>query len=190
MITITKNAQEYLFNLLLKKEKGTQIRVFVFNPGSENAECGISYCPPKKIKITDYVLRFKKFFVYIDQESLPYLKKSKINIIEDQLSSTLTLDAPYAKILQYPRNSTLKEKIQYFIQLKINPKLESHGGSINLIDIKNNYAILEFKGGCSGCSMAEITFKENIEKQLKKEFKELQGVLDKTEHIHGKHSYY
>jgi Fe/S biogenesis protein NfuA len=52
------------------------------------------------------------------------------------------------------------------------------------------YAILQFGGGCNGCSMVDVTLKEGIEKQLLAEFPELKGVRDLTEHQRGEHSYY
>ena len=55
---------------------------------------------------------------------------------------------------------------------------------------EDGYAILQFGGGCNGCSMVDVTLKEGIEKQLLNEFPELNGVRDLTEHQRGEHSYY
>ncbi|MEC8451091.1 MAG: Fe-S biogenesis protein NfuA, partial [Pseudomonadota bacterium] len=46
MITISEEAQAHFVKLLSKQESGTNIRVFVVNPGTSSAECGVSYCPP------------------------------------------------------------------------------------------------------------------------------------------------
>ena len=46
MIRISDSAQAHFAKLLANQEEGTQIRVFVINPGTPNAECGVSYCPP------------------------------------------------------------------------------------------------------------------------------------------------
>ena len=53
MIRITDSAQEHFSKLLSKQEDGTQIRVFVINPGTPTAECGVSYCPPDAVEATD-----------------------------------------------------------------------------------------------------------------------------------------
>lgn len=42
MITITESAQSHFQKLLSNQEEGTQIRVFVINPGTPTAECGVS----------------------------------------------------------------------------------------------------------------------------------------------------
>ncbi|SQD00967.1 putative thioredoxin-like protein [Escherichia coli] len=63
--------------------------------------------------------------------------------------------------------------------------------SRSLMEItEDGYAILQFGGGCNGCSMVDVTLKEGIEKQLLNEFPELKGVRDLTEHQRGEHSYY
>ena len=65
------------------------------------------------------------------------------------------------------------------------------GGRVSLMEITDEgYAILQFGGGCNGCSMVDVTLKEGIEKQLLAEFPELKGVRDLTEHQRGEHSYY
>ena len=46
MIRISDAAQAHFAKLLANQEEGKQIRVFVINPGTPNAECGVSYCPP------------------------------------------------------------------------------------------------------------------------------------------------
>ena len=59
------------------------------------------------------------------------------------------------------------------------------------LEIKDGVAILQFGGGCNGCSMVDFTLKEGIEKQLLEQFPgELTGVKDATEHQAGDHSYY
>ncbi len=70
-------------------------------------------------------------------------------------------------------------------------QLAGHGGRVSLMEItEDGYAILQFGGGCNGCSMVDVTLKEGIEKQLLNEFPELKGVRDLTEHQRGEHSYY
>ncbi|SUC29323.1 Fe/S biogenesis protein nfuA [Providencia rettgeri] len=79
-----------------------------------------------------------------------------------------------------------------FLQSQINPQLASHGGRVSLMEITDEgFAILQFGGGCNGCSMVDVTLKEGIEKELLKMFEgELKGVKDLTEHQRGEHSFY
>ena len=43
MIRISDAAQAHFAKLLANQEEGTQIRVFVINPRTPNAECGVSF---------------------------------------------------------------------------------------------------------------------------------------------------
>lgn len=190
MIKISNKAKKYFLQLLLKKEKNTHIRVFVKNEGTSTAECGIAYCYTDEVHSTDIKLDLNDFFIYIDKNSAPYLKSAKIDVLFNNLNSELTIDAPYIKKIPVEHNNSLKSKIEYTLNTKINPKLSSHGGYISLINITDGYAILTFHGGCSGCSMANITLKNFIEKELLTYFPELKGVKDITEHIHNKQSYF
>ncbi|MEZ2697063.1 iron-sulfur cluster biosynthesis family protein, partial [Hafnia alvei] len=98
MIRITEAAQEHFAKLLANQEAGTQIRVFVINPGTPTAECGVSYCPPDAVEANDTKLDFEKLSAYVDDVSAPYLEDAEIDFVTDQLGSQLTLKAPNAKM--------------------------------------------------------------------------------------------
>jgi Fe/S biogenesis protein NfuA len=192
MITISDSAQLHFGKLLEKQEADTNIRVFVVNPGTPTAECGVSYCPPDAVESTDVVLEFNGFDAVVDLESAPYLEEAEIDFVTDQMGSQLTLKAPNAKTRKVSDDASLEERISYMIEAEINPQLASHGGKVALIGITDEKeAVLQFGGGCNGCSMVDVTLKDGIEKQMLAAFAgELTGVKDETEHEAGEHSYY
>ena len=192
MITISEEAQAHFVKLLSKQESGTNIRVFVVNPGTSSAECGVSYCPPDAVEETDTRLPFNGFDAVVDEESAPYLEEAEIDYVTGQMGSQLTLKAPNAKARKVSDDAPLIERINYMIESEINPQLASHGGNVVLTELTDDgYAILQFGGGCNGCSMVDVTLKEGIEKQMVEQFAgELKGVRDATEHQAGEHSYY
>ncbi|WAI18322.1 MAG: NfuA family Fe-S biogenesis protein [Buchnera aphidicola (Acyrthosiphon caraganae)] len=192
MITISKNAQEHFTLLLSNEPKYTQIRIFIVNPGTPQAECGVAFCPKNEIEESDVQLKYDKFFVYVNKNILSYLKNAQIDLIVDKLGSQLTLKAPYAKNNFSKKSfSSLEEKIEYFLSLEINPQLSMHGGQVHLIKIdQNGIATIQFSGGCNGCSMIGSTLKEIVERKLLSSFPEIKKVCDETEHLHGQHSFY
>ncbi|MCW2256752.1 Fe/S biogenesis protein NfuA [Providencia alcalifaciens] len=192
MINITEAAQTHFSKLLENQEPGTQIRVFVINPGTPSAECGVSYCPPDAVEATDQVLKFELLSAYVDEISAPFLDDAEIDFVTDQLGSQLTLKAPNAKMRKVSSDAPLIERVEYVLQSQINPQLAGHGGKVSLMEITDEgFAILQFGGGCNGCSMVDVTLKEGIEKELLKMFEgELKGVKDLTEHQRGEHSFY
>lgn len=192
MITISEDAQAHFVKLLGNQEAGTNIRVFVVNPGTSSAECGVSYCPPDAVEDSDTRLPFNGFDAVVDEESVPYLDEAEIDYVTDQMGSQLTLKAPNAKAKKVSDDAPLVERINYMIESEINPQLANHGGQVMLVEVTDDgIAILQFGGGCNGCSMVDVTLKDGIEKQMLENFAgELNGVRDATEHQAGEHSYY
>lgn len=192
MISISETAEVHFGKLLEKQDSNTSIRVFVVNPGTPSAECGVSYCPADAVEDSDTVLKFNGFDAVIDLESAPFLEAAEIDFVTDQMGSQLTLKAPNAKARKVEDDAPLAERVSYMIEAEINPQLASHGGKVMLVEItKEKVAILEFGGGCNGCSQVDLTLKEGIEKQMLEQFTgELTGVKDATEHKAGEHSYY
>ncbi|MDP2561954.1 Fe-S biogenesis protein NfuA [Psychrobium sp. 1_MG-2023] len=192
MISISEQAQSHFCELLSNQPENTAIRVFVVNPGTPNAECGVSYCPPEAFEETDKSFEYNGFSAVVDAQSVPYLDEAEIDYVTDKMGSQLTLKAPNAKMKKVAEDAPLVDRVDYFIQSEINPKLASHGGQVTLMEITDNgTAILQFGGGCNGCSMVDVTLKEGIEKEMLEIFaNELTGVKDMTEHQAGEHSYY
>ncbi|OOF82321.1 Fe-S biogenesis protein NfuA [Rodentibacter ratti] len=191
-IAISKAAQEHFRKLLDTQEEGTNIRIFVVNPGTPNAECGVSYCPPNAVEESDVEMKYDTFSAFVDEVSLPFLEEAEIDYVTEELGAQLTLKAPNAKMRKVADDAPLIERVEYVIQTQINPQLASHGGRITLIEItEEGYAVLQFGGGCNGCSMVDVTLKDGVEKQLVGLFpNELKGAKDVTEHQRGEHSYY
>ena len=192
MISISDAAQAHFRKLLEKLPDGTNIRVFVMNAGTPNAECGVSYCPADAVEPEDIRLPFAGFDGLIDPQSAPFLEEASIDFVSDQMGSQLTLKAPNAKMRKVDDDAPLIERIEYVIHSQVNPSLAGHGGKVTLLEItEDGYVILQFGGGCNGCSMVDVTLKEGIEKQFLELFpNEIKGVRDATDHLRGDHSFY
>lgn len=192
MINISDAAQEHFQRLLAgQEEPDTGIRVFVVNPGTANAECGVSYCPPDAVEDNDTELKFDGFSAFVDADSAPYLEDAEIDYQKEQTGGQLTLKAPNAKARKVADDAPAEERIQYLLESEINPELANHGGQVSLVELtENGIAVLQFGGGCQGCGMVAVTLKEGIEKNLIAKIPEVKGVQDVTEHAAGENPYY
>jgi Fe/S biogenesis protein NfuA len=192
MINISETAQTHFKKLLEQQAEGTNIRVFVVNPGTASAECGVSYCPADAVEPDDLLIEFNGFSALVDGPSKLYLEEAEIDFTSDQMGSQLTLKAPNAKLRKVADDAPLFERVSYFLQAEVNPELAGHGGECTLMEITDDgYAVLQFGGGCNGCSQIDVTVKNGIEKQLIEIMAgEIIGVRDMTEHERGEHSYY
>lgn len=191
MIKVTEAAQTHFQKLLSSQEEGTGIRVFVVNPGTPHAECGVSYCPPDAVEKDDLKLEFNPFNAYVDEESIPYLEEAEIDYQTDDMGGQLTLRAPNAKARKVPDDAPAVDRIRYLLESEINPQLASHGGQVALAEFtEDGVVVLQFGGGCQGCGMADVTLKDGIEKTLLEKIPEVKGVKDITEHQLGENPYY
>ena len=191
LIEITEGAQSHFVKLLSSQDEGTGIRVFVVNPGTPHAECGVSYCPQDAIENKDLKIELADFIAYIDEDSIPYLDEAKIDYQTDDMGGQLTLRAPNAKARKVEDDAPTIDRIKYLLESEINPQLASHGGQVSLAEFtEDGIVVLQFGGGCQGCGMVDTTLSEGIEKTLMAKIPEVTGVKDITEHEQGDNPYY
>ncbi len=70
------------------------------------------------------------------------------------------------------------EKIEKSLN-KIRPMLQHDGGDVKFIDFdeKTGVVKVELQGHCVGCPMSQMTLKQVIEEEMKKEVKEVKEVI-------------
>jgi Fe/S biogenesis protein NfuA len=56
--------------------------------------------------------------------------------------------------------------------------------------VDGTIAVLQFGGGCQGCSAVDITLKQGVESRLLQEIPDLTGIRDSTDHTITEHAYY
>ena len=191
MLNITDSARDYLIGLLAKQNTpGMSVRVFITQPGTPYAETCLAYCRPEEVNDKDEVMDLEDLRVYLDKQSILYMEDAKIDFAKDKMGGQLTIKAPNAKMPQVTGDSPLDEQITYILYNEINPVLASHGGEVKLVEVTEDMlAILEFGGGCQGCSAVDVTLKEGVEKTLLGKLPQLAGVRDVTDHTQGDNAY-
>ncbi len=191
MLIITDSAKDYLVGLLAKQNSaGMAVRVFITQPGTPYAETCLAYCRPDEVNENDEIMDQDDLRVYLDKQSILYMEDAKIDFAKDKMGGQLTIKAPNAKMPKVTNDSPLEEQITYILYNEINPGLASHGGEVKLVEVtEEGLAILEFGGGCQGCSAVDVTLKEGIEKTLLTKLPQLSGVRDVTDHTQGDNAY-
>lgn len=84
----------------------------------------------------------------------------------------------------------LVKTIKEIIESRINPAIASHGGYIELLDVKNRDLFIRMGGGCQGCAASTATLKQGVEQMLKEEIPDLGQIIDTTDHAAGENPYY
>lgn len=190
-VTVTESAQTYLKSLLDKQDvDGIGVRLFVSQPGTTYAETCLAYCRPGEEKRDDERLQLDGFTAYLDQPSLPYLDDAVVDYVADKLGGQLTIKAPKAKQPTVAFEGPLETQIVSILTTEVNPSLASHGGEVRLIRLEDDVAILQFGGGCQGCSAVDMTLKDGVQRTLMERIPELKGVRDVTDHSQRDNAYY
>ena len=190
-IDITDSAQEYLSELLSKQEDPTNIKIFVSEPGTPKAETCIVYCKEGEQESDDLFLELEKINVFLEKASLPFLEETKVDYHPVKFGGQLTIRAPNAKMPNLDEDSSIEDKINYFLYSEINPSLASHGGEVHLVEVlEQTKAVLRFGGGCQGCGMVDLTLKDGVEKTLRNNIPELTEIIDSTDHSQTENAYY
>jgi len=191
MITITQDAQDYLAELLSKQDNALGVRVFINHPGTPRAETCIAYCRDGDLQEGDQEHRLEKLTVWYEGRSLPFLEDALVDYSKDRMGGQLTIKAPNAKMPRVSDDSTLEDRVNYVLYNEVNPALAAHGGEVSLVEITtDNVAVLQFGGGCQGCSAVDMTLKGGVEKTLLEQIPQLHGVRDITDHTDTTRAYY
>ncbi len=192
MIEITDAAQAYLRELLDKQEEpDISIRVFVAQAGTPHAETCIAYCRPDEQEEGDIPIAYDRFTAWFEKHSEPYLLDAVVDFQEDRMGGQLTIKAPNARVPNVTPDSPLEDRINYILYNEINPALAAHGGMVTLVEVVDeDTAVLQFGGGCQGCSAVDITLKQGVEKALLDQIPELAAIRDATDHTDTANAYY
>lgn len=84
----------------------------------------------------------------------------------------------------------LAEKVQLILDEQVNPAIASHGGKINLVDVKETEIYMEMTGGCQGCAMSRMTLRQGVERMIRQHIPEVTEIHDVTDHSAGENPYF
>ena len=193
MFTISKEAETYIADLFKEQDEELGLKVEVEMVGTPMANVTFNFCRPADMHYWDKKYEkfsYKGFDVYVAVTYIEALEGADVALKIDGTSKKLTITAPNAKGDAPENDAPLIEKIQYTLMTKISPRLASHGGFAELVEItKKKEVVLNFGGGCQGCSSVAITLKDGIERELMGLYPEIVAILDVTDHSNKENAY-
>jgi Fe-S cluster biogenesis protein NfuA len=84
----------------------------------------------------------------------------------------------------------LTERVRQILSVEVNPAVATHGGRVSLVDVTGGLVRIRMEGGCQGCSLAEVTIRQGIERILRTRLPEIAGVIDSTDHGAGTNPFF
>jgi len=191
MFSITEEAEIYVADLFEQQdEKDLGLKVDVEKAGTPVATVTFNFCIKSDLPDSYNEFPFVGFSAFIDESNNHFLSDSIVALKLDGTNKKLTITAPNAKGEAPKDDAPLEEKVIFTIVTEVNPSLASHGGFVDLVEItEKKEVILNFGGGCQGCSSVNMTLKDGVEKQLKDLYPEISAVLDATDHSQKENAY-
>lgn len=92
--------------------------------------------------------------------------------------------------LSTPVSGDLRSRVQAVLDERVNPSVASHGGVIELLDLRGTELFIHMGGGCQGCAMSTATLKQGVETMIREHVPEITAIYDTTDHAAGENPFY
>ena len=188
MLTFTETAMAKVKEAMAAEGKeGVALRVTIDGRGPSGTQYGLAVIGPDEVQEEDQVVDLGTFKVHMDPKTAPRLENASVDFVENLDEAGFKVEnADEAVQWDDPK----AQKVQQLLDDKINPGVASHGGWVELLDIKGDTVYLRLGGGCQGCGMVDVTLKQGIEVIIKEELPDITRVIDQTDHAGGNNPYY
>lgn len=133
----------------------------------------------------DRILQLEGFDVYVDPMTVKHLDGATVDFVDGVMQSGFRVFFPSPTW-----DDPLAQRVQDVLDVEVNPGVAGHGGSVSLVKVDGDVAVIQLHGGCQGCGAADITLKQGIERMIKGAVPEIKAVQDATDHAAGKNPYY
>lgn len=84
----------------------------------------------------------------------------------------------------------LRAAVEQLIEERINPALASHGGFIQVTEVKGSELWLLMGGGCQGCAQSQATLRQGVAQTIREALPQVTAIHDSTDHAAGENPYF
>ena len=188
VIRATEAATAQIVRILASEELTDQaVRVAIAERSPTGFQYQLEFCDRSERKPSDLVLEQDPLVFYVAGDSVEDLRGTALDYVDTGFSAGFKFDNPNRpKLLEDP----IAERVFRVLQDQINPGVASHGGHVQLLDVKDGTVYVRLGGGCQGCGQADTTVKQGIEAAIFEAVPEIHTVLDVTDHAAGQNPYY
>ncbi len=196
MLTFTDKAQEVLTTLLDQdSDEEMSLRITSVGSGPMGPRFELALVPAQEKTESDEEIDAGFIKVLVDQSSRAQVEGATVDYVERvnesgfEIRPAASASPPSAPPQEAPKGE-IAEKVRHVLDTQVNPAVASHGGSINLVDVRGTDIYIEMLGGCQGCAMSRMTLKQGVERMLRQEVPEVGTVHDVTDHRSGDNPYF
>ena len=187
MFEITVAAQEKLLELWVsRKDNSLGLHIGIRGRSADGFDYTTRFInKDENLDNYDRVVEIEDLPVLVDHESIDNIKGATIDFIAS--AGGFKIDNPNPV---WVWTDPVEQAVQEVLTNQINPGIASHGGTVQLLEVKDNKAYIQLGGGCVGCGLVDVTLKQGIEVAIKQAVPQIEAVIDTTDHASGTNPYY
>ena len=191
MVTFTEAAKAHVIAFLKEEEEPLAVRIEVLDSSPLAPKYDLSLIEESEKEADDRVFDLGEFEVVVPTSSEALLEGATVEWVESMQGSGFKVENPnIVPIGEGMDAGPLADRVRHVIEMQINPAIANHGGSVRLVEIRDDVVYLEMMGGCQGCGMAAATLAQGIRRILLETVPEIRDIVDVTNHEAGVNPYY
>ena len=140
---------------------------------------------PADVPAGDIVVETAELRILIEPGSATNLEGAVIDLDPSAMGGALRIDNP-----NEGWHDPVAARIQEVLDRQINPSVASHGGFVDLLEVRGGAAYVQLGGGCQGCAQVDVTLRQGIEVAIKAAVPQITEVIDVTDHAAGTNPYF
>ena len=191
MLTFTDKAREMVLEFMDQSGEALQALRIHVNGGSPVAPSfEMTLVENTDRSEADITVDAGGFTVLVDPESADRLGEATVDFVERINESGFEIIPVHAAAPRKLPEGPLAERVLTILESQVNPSIASHGGRIELVDVKGTEIYMEMTGGCQGCAMSRMTLRQGVERTLRQAIPELTEIHDVTDHAAGENPFF
>ena len=140
---------------------------------------------PTDAPASDLVVETPGLRLLVDPGSAENLEGAVIDLDPTAMGGALHIENP-----NEGWRDPVAARVQEVLDRQINPSVASHGGFVDLLEVRDGAAYVQLGGGCQGCAQVDVTLRQGIEVAIKAAVPQITQVIDTTDHDAGLNPYF
>ncbi len=191
MLTFTDGARAHVVAFLADESEPLAVRIEVLDSSPLAPRYDLALIEESEKETDDQVYEQGGFEVVIPRSSVDLLEGATVDWVESMQGSGFKVVNPnIVPIGEGAGAGPLADRVKHVIEMSVNPAIASHGGSVTLVEVRDDVVYLEMMGGCQGCGMAAVTLAQGIRRIIMEGVPEVRDIVDVTNHDAGDNPYY
>ncbi|MGB5528268.1 MAG: iron-sulfur cluster assembly accessory protein [Gemmatimonadota bacterium] len=191
MVTFTDGAKAHVVAFLAEESEPLAVRIEVLDSSPLAPQYDLALIEESEKEAGDQVYQQGGFEVVVPRSSVDLLQGATVDWVESIQGSGFKVENPnIVPIGEGLAEGPLADRVKQVIEMQVNPAIASHGGSVTLVEVRDDVVYLEMMGGCQGCGMAAVTLAQGIRRIIMENVPDVRDIVDVTNHDAGANPYY